>query len=292
MSEFCGVFPYLVSPVNADGTVKETVLRELVEDLIKKGVHGLTPLGSTGEFAYLTWTQRKRIVEIVVDAARNRVPVVAGVSHAATAEASRQAKEFEAIGADGILAVLETYFPLKDAQIYEYFAEIAQSVKCPVVLYTNPSFQASELSFDVIAKLADIPNVEYIKDASSNTGKLLTIANKLSGKIKIFSASAHIPLFVMMLGGVGWMAGPANIIPEQSVKLYNLAREKKWDEAMAYQKTLWDINMSFQKFSLAPCIKAALEIQGFAVGDPIPPLRPLNVQEREELKQLLLRVAM
>ena len=88
------------------------------------------------------------------------------------------------------------------------------------------------------------------------------------------------------------MAGPANIIPEQSVKLYNLAREKKWDEAMAYQKTLWDINMSFQKFSLAPCIKAALEIQGFAVGDPIPPLRPLNVQEREELKQLLLRVAM
>lgn len=292
MSDFCGVFPYLVSPVDPDGTVKEKVLRDLVEDLIRKGVHGLTPLGSTGEFAYLTWPQRKRVVEIVVDAARKRVPVVAGVSHAAIAEASRQAREFEEIGADGILAVLETYFPLKDDQVYDYFAAIAHSVKCPVVLYTNPSFQTTDLSFNVIAKLAEIPNVEYIKDASSNTGKLLNIANKLSGKIKIFSASAHVPLFVMMLGGVGWMAGPACIIPEQSVKLYNLAREKKWDEAMEYQKKLWEINLSFQKYSLAPCIKAALEIQGFAVGDPIAPLRPLSTQEREELRQILINVAL
>ena len=292
MSDFRGVFPYLVSPVNEDGTVREIVLRDLVEDLIKKGVHGLTPLGSTGEFAYLTWPQRKRIVEIVVDAARKRVPVVAGVSHAAISEASRQAREFEEIGADGILAVLETYFPLKDAQVYDYFAAIAQSVKCPVVLYTNPSFQTTDLSFDVVSKLAEIPNIEYIKDASGNTGKLLTIANKLAGKIKIFSASAHIPLFVMMLGGVGWMAGPACIIPEQSVKLYNLAREKKWDEGMEYQKKLWDINMSFQKFGLAPCIKAALEIQGFAVGDPIAPLRPLSTQEKDELKRILNSVAL
>lgn len=292
MSDFCGVFPYLVSPVDKDGTVREKVLRDLVEDLINKGVHGLTPLGSTGEFAYLTWPQRKRIVEIVVDAAEKRVPVVAGVSHAAITEASRQARELEEIGADGILAVLETYFPLKDAQVYDYFAAIANSVKSPVVLYTNPSFQTTDLSFDVVSQLADIPNIEYIKDASGNTGKLMTIANKLAGKIKIFSASAHIPLFVMMLGGVGWMAGPACIIPEQSVKLYNLAREKKWDEGLEYQKKLWDINMSFQKYGLAPCIKAALEIQGFDVGDPIAPLRPLSTQEKEELKQILRNVAL
>ena len=280
MSEFHGVFPYLVSPVNTDGSIRENVLRDLVEDLIAKGVHGLTPLGSTGEFAYLTWPQRKRIVEIVVDAARHRVPVVAGVSHTSIAEASRQAVELEKIGADGILAVLDTYFPLKDAQVYDFFAGIAHAVSSPVVLYSNPSFQATDLSLDVIEKLAQIPNVEYIKDASGNTGKLLTIANKLEGKIKIFSASAHIPLFVMMLGGVGWMAGPACIIPEQSVRLYNLACQKKWEEALAYQKKIWAVNLSFQKFGLAACIKAALELNGFAVGDPIPPLRPLTSQER------------
>lgn len=290
MSEFCGVYPYLVSPMNTDGTVKEAVLRDLVEHLIKKGVHGLTPLGSTGEFSYLTWEQRKSVVEIVVDAAKGRVPVIAGVCHASTAEAARQAKKFEEIGADGVLAVIDTYFPLKDDQVYEYFAGIAHAVNCPVVLYTNPKFQKTDLSLPVIEKLADIPNVEYLKEASGNTGKLLTIVNKVGDKIKIFSASAHIPLFVMMLGGVGWMAGPACVIPEQSIKLYDLACEGKWDEALIYQKKLWDINRSFQKYGLAPCIKAALEIQGFAVGDPIPPLKPLNQQDKEELKEILLSI--
>ncbi len=287
MSDFCGVFPYLVSPIDGDGTVKEGVLRDLVEHLIAKGVHGLTPLGSTGEFPYLTWKQRKKIVEIVIDATNKRVPVVAGVSHASTAEAARQAKEFENLGADGILAVVETYFPLNDDQVYSYFAGIAQAVKCPIVLYTNPNFQKTDLSIDVLEKLADIPNVEYLKEASGNTGKLLTISNKIGDKLKLFSASAHIPLSVMMLGGVGWMAGPACVIPEQSIKLYELCRAKKWDEGMEYQKKLWDINKSFQKFGLAPCIKAALEIQGFAVGDPIPPLKPLSVKDKEELKQIL-----
>ena len=290
MSNFRGVFPYLVSPVNADGTVKEDVLRDLVEHLIKKGVHGLTPLGSTGEFAYLTWHQRKRIVEVVVDATAGRVPVVAGVCHASIGEAVRQAEEFEKLGVDGILAVLETYFPLKEAQVYDYFAAIARSVTCPIVLYTNPSFQATDLTLGVIQKLAEIPNIEYLKDASGNTGRLLTISNMVGDKLKLFSASAHIPLFVMMLGGLGWMAGPACVIPEQSVRLFELAQQKRWEEAMAYQTKLWDINVSFQKYSLAPCVKAALEIQGFAVGDPVPPLQPLGRQEREELTRILAAV--
>ena len=132
------------------------------------------------------------------------------------------------------------------------------------------------MSLGVIEKLAEIPNIEYFKDASGNTGKLLTVVNRVGSKIKLFSASAHVPLFVMMLGGVGWMAGPACIIPEQSIKLYELARDRKWEEGLEYQKKLWDINRSFQKYGLAPCIKAALEIQGFPVGEPIPPLKALS----------------
>jgi len=291
VSNFCGVFPYLVSPINPDGSVKEAVLRDLVEHLIQKGVHGLTPLGSTGEFPYLTWPQRKTVVENVVDATKGRVPVIAGVSHASIAEAVRQAREFEKIGVDGILAVLETYFPLKDDQVFDYFAGIARAVECPVVLYTNPSFQSTDLSLGVIEKLAEIPNIEYFKDASGNTGKLLTVVNRVGSKIKLFSASAHVPLFVMMLGGVGWMAGPACIIPEQSIKLYELARDRKWEEGLEYQKKLWEINRSFQKYGLAPCIKAALEIQGFPVGEPIPPLKALSKEDKEELKKILLSVS-
>ena len=90
--EFSGVFPYLVSPVDEQGEVKEKVFVSLINHLIESGVHGLTPLGSTGEFAYLTWPQRQRIVEVVVHAAEGRVPVVAGVSHTSIREAARQAR--------------------------------------------------------------------------------------------------------------------------------------------------------------------------------------------------------
>src|SRR5918993_2391047 len=107
MSGFHGVFPYPVSPIAPDGRVIEGELRRLVDNLIAAGVHGLTPLGSTGEFAYLDAAQRRRIVEVVVDAARGRVPVVAGVAATTTADAVRQARDYAAIGVDGILAIME-----------------------------------------------------------------------------------------------------------------------------------------------------------------------------------------
>lgn len=285
--ELSGVFPYLVSPVDEQGKIKEAVLKDLVNHLIRMGVHGLTPLGSTGEFAYLTWPQRRRIVEVVVEATAKRVPVVAGVAHTSISEAVRQAKEMEKIGVDGILAIMDTYFPVSAEGTVAYFRHIAEAVSCPVVLYTNPSFSTTNLSLEVMEILAAVPNIRYLKDASANTGNLLTIMDRLEGKIKIFSASAHIPLVVMMFGGVGWMAGPACVIPSQSVKIYELAKSKHWEEALALQKRLWKINYIFQKYSLAPCIKACLELQGFAVGHPIPPLQPLQGKALKEIEEVL-----
>lgn len=285
--EFAGVFPYLVSPVDSEGRVKEPVLKSLVDHLIRKGVHGLTPLGSTGEFAYLTWPQRQRIVEVVVEAAAGRVPVVAGVAHTSIAEAVRQGKEMERIGVDGILAIMDTYFPVPPDGVAAYFRGIAEAVSCPVVLYTNPSFSATNLSAEVIETLAATPNIRYLKDASANTGNLLALMNRLGGKMKVFSASAHIPLAVMMFGGVGWMAGPSCVVPADSVKLYELARDRRWEEAITAQKRLWSINWIFQKYALAPCIKACLELQGFPVGAPIPPLQPLKGQALKEIEEVL-----
>ena len=153
MTELHGVFPYLVSPIDATGRVNSEVLARLVDDLIAAGVHGLTPLGSTGEFAYLNNAQRTDIVRTTIEAAAGRVPVVAGVASTTTADAVAQARHYAKLGADGILAILESYFPLADAQVEAYFRAIADAVDIPVVLYTNPQFQRSDLSLDVIARL-------------------------------------------------------------------------------------------------------------------------------------------
>ena len=287
MIDLHGVFPYLVSPVDENGRVLTDVLSKLSDDLIGKGVHGLTPLGSTGEFAYLNKDQRIAVVQSTIEAADKRVPVVAGVVSTATADAVEQARTYERLGADGILAILEAYFPVKDEGVEEYFRAIADAVEIPVVLYTNPQFQRSDLTLDVIDRLSTHPRINYIKDASTNTGRLLSIINRCGDRIKVFSASAHIPAAVMMIGGVGWMAGPACIVPEESVRLYQLCQAQNWEEAMALQRKLWKMNEAFARFNLAACVKAGLQIQGYAVGDPVPPTAPLNQDQRDVVAALL-----
>ncbi|UZE51196.1 dihydrodipicolinate synthase family protein [Rhodopseudomonas sp. P2A-2r] len=287
MSDFHGVFPYLVSPIDAAGQIRTDVLARLCDDLIKSGVHGLTPLGSTGEFAYLNRRQRKIVVQTTVEAAAGRVPVVAGVASTSTADAVAQAKYYQKQGVDGILAILEAYFPLKDAQIESYFRAIADAVDIPVVIYTNPQFQRSDLTLDVVARLAEHPLIQYIKDASTNTGRLLSIMNRCGDQLQVFSASAHIPAAVMLIGGAGWMAGPACVAPRQSVALYDFCKADRWDEAMALQRRLWRLNEAFARYNLAACIKAGLSIQGYDVGDPIAPQAALSDDERKVIEAVL-----
>jgi 4-hydroxy-tetrahydrodipicolinate synthase len=275
-TDFHGVFPYLVSPVRDDGRIREEVLAALVEHLIAAGVHGLTPLGSTGEFAYLSWAQKRRVVEVTLAAAAGRVPVVPGVAATTTADAVRQAVEFERLGCAGILAILEAYFPLPEDGVVAHFAAVAEAVACPIVLYTNPQFQRSDLSLAAIERLAAAPNIRYLKDASTDTGRLLSIMNLVGDRLGIFAASSHIPACVMLLGGRGWMAGPACLIPHHSVALYDLCRAGRWTEAMALQRRLWRINQAFARYALAACIKGGLQQRGFAVGDPLPPQAPLD----------------
>jgi 4-hydroxy-tetrahydrodipicolinate synthase len=287
MPDFHGVFPYLVTPLDPDGKVRGDVLGRLCDDLIHTGVHGLTPLGSTGEFAYLDRAQRSAVVAVTIEAANRRVPVIAGVASTATADAVAQARAYEKLGADGILAILEAYFPLADAQVEAYFRAIADAVEIPVVIYTNPQFQRSDLTLDVIARLSRHPRIGYIKDASTNTGRLLSIMNRCGDGLRVFAASAHIPAAVMLIGGVGWMAGPACIIPRQSVELYNLCKAERWDDAMALQRRLWRVNEAFARYNLAACIKAGLSIQGYEVGDPVPPQQALSAEARKVVETVL-----
>jgi len=292
MSEngFHGVFPYLVSPVLEDGDIDAQVLTRLCENLIGAGVHGLTPLGSTGEFAYLSEYQRKRVVEVVLTAARGRLPVVAGVAATTVADGVNQAQTYERMGCSGILAILESYFPVDDDGIYHYFSSIAQAVSIPVVIYTNPNFQRSDLSLPLIERLSQVANIGYIKDASSNTGRLLSIINRVEGRMQVFSASAHIPACVMLLGGVGWMAGPACLAPQQSVVLYELCRQSRWEEAMVLQRKLWSLNQVFARYNLAACIKGGLEILGYPVGPPLAPQTPLSGRGRDEVREVLRQI--
>ncbi|MGB8622725.1 MAG: dihydrodipicolinate synthase family protein, partial [Paracoccaceae bacterium] len=205
-------------------------------------------------------------------------------------DAVRQAHRWAELGADGILAIMEAYFPVSDDGVVSYFTAIADATPLPVTLYTNPNFQRSDLSLPAIDRLARHPNIRNLKDASTNTGRLLSILNRTEGRIGIFAASAHITVAVMMIGGLGWMAGPSCLIPRQSVRLYDLCRAGRWDEAMALQRDLWSVNEVFARFNLAGAIKAGLRLQGFDCGDPVAPQAPLTEAQTEDVRAVLARV--
>jgi 4-hydroxy-tetrahydrodipicolinate synthase len=250
-------------------------------------VHGLSPLGSTGEVPYLTAAQRTDIVRVTVGAARGRVPVVPGVAAYATHDAIEQVRRFVDLGVDGVVLILQQYFPLSGEAVTEFFSTVADAVRCPIVLYSNPRLLGAELTPDQVVALSDIPNVRYFKEASGETGKILTVLNRAGGRIKVFSASAHIPLVVFRLGGVGWMAGPACLVPERCVALYDLARESRWAEAEQLQRRLWALNEVFQRHALAACVKTGLALQGFDVGEPLAPVPPLGPQAVREIRSAL-----
>jgi 4-hydroxy-tetrahydrodipicolinate synthase len=177
------------------------------------------------------------------------------------------------------------------AGIERYFRTIAEAVPVPVVLYTNPGLGGADVTPEIVEALSDVPNIRYVKDASGRTGRILAILNRVGDRVKVFSASAHIPTVVFQLGGVGWMAGPACVIPRQSVKLYELCKAGRWPEAMALPRELWRMNEAFARFNLAACIKGALQIQGYAVGDPVPPQQPLSAEDRKAVEKILAGMA-
>ncbi len=285
-----GVIPYLPSPLHADGRIDEAALSRLVDHLIVQGVHGVTPLGSTGEFAYLNSHQRDVVVGTTITAAKGRVPVIAGVASTTTADAVAQARRYADMGADGILAVLEAYFPVSEAGVIAYFTAIADATDLPVTLYTNPNFQRSDLSLAAIRTLSKHPNICFLKDASTNTGRLLSVINDVGDDLGVFAASSHITAAVMLIGGRGWLAGPSCLVPSQSVALYDLCMSGDWDAAMALQRKLWGVNQVFARYNLAAAVKAGLRLQGFDCGEPAPPQSAVPPDGVEEIRKVLTQV--
>lgn len=278
MKELEGIIPYLVSPVMDNGRINISELERLSDDLVRQGVRGLCALGSCGEFPYLSEEQKTDVVSAVVHAAkRHDVPAVAGVCGFSERQVVEEAMRYVSLGADAIVLMIQIYFPLSDDMIIHFIRSVSQAIPdTTIVLYSNPKFMHFSFSLNIFEGISDCRNVKYYKDASGNTGFLLSLTNRFGDRFRLFSASAHVPLFVFELGGVGWMAGPACIIPRQAVRLYDLFKAGEFDQAMALQRKIWEVNRLFIKYDLTACIKAVLRYKGYDVGHPVPPIKDID----------------
>lgn len=286
-SSWFGVFPYLPSPLTPDGEVDGQVMTRVVERCVDARVHGLTPLGSSGELPYLTSAQRIQVIDATVSAGDGRVPVVSGVGGFDTASVVRDAKRAQASGSDGVLLVPLAYFPLTDAEILTMIDAVTQAVGVPVVLYNHPHVTHVSLTTSLVSKAHYECGVDYVKDASGAIGNITAWRDATADRLRVFSATAVPPVAAMLVGACGWMSGPASVFPAASARIYELAARGEWQDAVKAQAELEPALDTFRRLGPGRAVKALLRAIGIDAGEPVAPLSGLTDEEIEQLAATL-----
>lgn len=283
-SELFGCGTALVTPFRADLTVDEAALRALVDWQIAEGVHFLVPCGSTGEAATLTPDEHRRVVEIVVDQARGRVPICAGAGSNDTQKAIALSAAMKQAGATHLLHVSPMYNRPPQRGIVAHFRAIAESTDLPIVVYNVPGRTASNIEAATALELAAIPGIVAIKEASGNLAQISDVVRERPSGFAVLSGDDSFTLSVMALGGEGIISVISNALPGQVTQLCNAALAGDWTAARALHHRLTPfVSAAFVESNPIP-VKAALAMLGRISNVLRLPLVALAAQHESRLR--------
>jgi 4-hydroxy-tetrahydrodipicolinate synthase len=278
----------LVTPFHADGTLDEPTLRALVERQVDAGINLLFPCGTTGEAATLTPDETLRVIEITIAAAAGRVPIFAGCTHNATAQAVANAKRLAQIpGLTGLLTANPYYNrPSQEGQ-FQHFRAIAEAVDLPIILYNIPPRTAVNLLPETVLRLAEIPNIVAIKESSGVMGQITELLASAPADFKVFAGDDALALPVIALGGVGLVSVASNAIPAPMSQMVAAALANDWPTARALNARYFALMQAhFIEPSPAP-IKAVLALLGQCSETLRLPMTPVTQPTRTKLQTLL-----
>jgi len=281
-----GCLTALVTPF-ADGGIDYAALERLVERQIAAGVNGLVPCGSTGESATLSHDEHAEVVRAVVEISRGRVPVIAGTGSNATAEAIALTKRAEAAGAAGALLISPYYVKPTQDGIYRHYAAIAEASKLPLIVYNIPGRTASNITPETMARLASIPTVVGVKEASGNLEQVLAIRRLAGHDFGIWSGDDGLTLPIVACGGHGVISVTSNVVPERFAKMVSRMLADDFAAARNEMEALLPLVQAlFVEVNPIP-VKTALHFMGFCRDEFRLPLTPLSEANREPLRRTL-----
>jgi 4-hydroxy-tetrahydrodipicolinate synthase len=280
---FTGCGTALVTPFRQDQSLDEGTLRRLVRGQIDAGINFLVPCGTTGESPTLSQAEQKRVVEITVEEARGRAPVLAGAGGYNTAEVIERALEFKSIGADGILSVTPYYNKPSQEGLYQHYKAIASAVALPIVLYNVPGRTGCNIEPATVTRLAEIDNIVGVKEASGNIGQMAAIAARVPERFLVLSGDDSITVPLIALGGRGIISVVANEIPAEMTRLTQLALANDFPAAREIHcRYLPLMEVNFVESNPMP-VKAAMALMGLL--EPVWRL-PLVAPKAENLAKI------
>lgn len=286
---FKGIFPALVTPMTAKQAVDDDTLGDFVNHLIESGVHGLIPLGSTGEFYALQPDERQAVVAKTIEAAAGRVPVLVGANAASTCEVVQFSQQAEALGADGVLLAAPYYALPTSDELFEHFRAVNDAISIPIMLYNYPGRTGVDMTPDLIDRLADLKNIEYVKESTGDITRVSEMIRRSGDRIQVFCGCDTLALESFLLGAVGWVSGVPNVLPRESVHLFKLACEEHDFSAArdCYYRLLPILSLMESGGKYTQFVKAGCALTHHPVGPPRGPLRPADSDEIEQLRRTL-----
>ncbi len=277
----------LITPFRKDGSLDEPALRSLVAWQVESGIDFLVPCGTTGETPTLSRDEWLRVIGTTIEVAGGRVPIVAGATSNATRDAVEKARTVAALrGVDAILTASPYYNkPTQEGQ-YQHFKAIAEAVDKPLILYNVPGRTGANLEPATLARLAQIPNIVGVKEASGNIGQIAETCNAVPESFLVFSGDDAVTLPVIALGGVGIISVASNEIPHEMAEMTRTALANQWDTARRlHRKYLALMQANFIESNPIP-VKAVLAMMGRVEEVYRLPLCPMKKENRAKLEKI------
>ena len=275
------------TPFDGTGNVDERRLGDLTEFLIQGGIDGLFPLGTTGEFALLDRSERKRVIEVVVDSARSRVPVLAGVSDPSPKNVLAYAKDAEDAGADAIVATAPYYYRVSEEGLYSHFRMIHEGAALPLILYNIPEWTHNYVPLSVVARLTEERAIVGLKYTEYNMLNLTDFIESVGRKIAVFTGSDAMAFACLEAGGAGAVISVSNVAPRAAASIYDLVKGSRLTEALAVQKSLLPAIQAVGMGYFPAGLKEAMKVVGFPVGEVRKPQTPLSEREKKDVAELM-----
>jgi 4-hydroxy-tetrahydrodipicolinate synthase len=281
-----GAIAPMASPVSgATGDVDERALRRYTEFLVDGGVHGLFPCGSIGEFTSLTPDQRRRVVEVVVDASGD-VPVYAGCGDTSLPGVAAHVDAAAAAGADAAVVVTPYYLSTTQSGLERFLRSVADDAALPVVLYNIPGLTGQRIAVETASALAVHENVVGIKDTTGDLGNLFDLVAETPADFRVLQGATDLAVASLDAGADGLVAGPANFLPAAVASLVEAHRDgDRETAARTMQETLVPVLRAMADVPTAAAVKHLVGVAGHDVGDPLPPLPELNPDDRALLER-------
>ena len=285
-SSFRGTFTVMVTPFDEEDHVDVAAIERYVEWQIAEGIHGLIPLGSTGEFLSLSPEEKELVAATTIRAAAGRVPVLVGTGAEDTREVVRASREAEKLGADGVMIIPPFYSTPTEDELYHHYRTVADAIAIPIMVYNNPATANVDLTPPILARLSEIDACAYVKESTLEVTRVRDIIRLCGDRMTVFGGILGFESFVE--GAAGWVAVPSNVAPGPMARLFELvADERDIDAARAlYLHWLPIIEAVFGQRYVGGT-KSLLNHMGLAVGLPRPPRLPLKSDDDDAMRGLV-----